>query len=55
VHQIVFALPGDLGKGAATWEPLGWRSGLFDRQGNVTGLMSVYDSLNAEYVGGSGR
>jgi beta-galactosidase len=52
VHQIVFDLPQGMGKGAAIWEPLGWRSGLFDREGNVTGLMTVYDSLGAEYLGG---
>jgi hypothetical protein len=39
-----------MGKGTAVWEPLGWRSGLFDRQGNVTGLIAVYDELHAAYV-----
>jgi beta-galactosidase len=52
VHQIVLDLPQGMGKGAAIWEPLGWRSGLFDREGNVTGLMMVYDSLRTEYLGG---
>jgi hypothetical protein len=52
VHQIVFDLPQGMGKGAAIWEPLGWRSGLFDREGNVAALMMVYDSLRAEYLGG---
>ena len=51
VHDIVFALPDHMGKGAAIWEPLGPRSGLFDREGNVTGLMSVYDSLSRAYLG----
>jgi beta-galactosidase len=50
VHQVVFDLPGDMGKGAAIWEPLGWRSGLFDRGGNVTEMMAVYDSLAGEYL-----
>ena len=50
VHEIVFNLPGDMGRGTAIWEPLGWRSGLFDRQGNVTGLMAVYDELHAAYI-----
>jgi beta-galactosidase len=50
VHEIVFGLPGDMGKGAAIWEPLGWRSGLFDREGNVTAGMSVFDSLRAEFL-----
>lgn len=50
VHEIVFGLPDDLGKGTAIWEPLGPRSGLFDREGNVTELITVYDSLYAEYL-----
>jgi beta-galactosidase len=55
VHDIVFHLPDDMGRGAAIWEPLGWRSGLFDRGGNVTDLMAVYDTLNAEHLQASGR
>jgi arabinogalactan endo-1,4-beta-galactosidase len=55
VHDIVFNLPDDRGKGTAIWEPLGWRSGLFDRDGNVTGLMKVYDELNAKYIRASSR
>ena len=50
VHEIVFGLPSDLGKGAAIWEPLGRQSGLFDAKGNVTERMRVYDSLHAEFI-----
>jgi hypothetical protein len=50
VNDIVFGLPDDMGKGTAIWEPLGPRSGLFDRDGNVTGAVSVYDSLSTEYL-----
>lgn len=50
VHDIVFHLPDDLGTGTAIWEPLRWRSGLFDREGNVTPLMALYDSLSARYL-----
>jgi beta-galactosidase len=50
VHDIVFNLPNDMGVGTAIWEPLGWRSGLFDREGNVTGLIQVYDELSAKYL-----
>ncbi|MDP2471932.1 MAG: glycosyl hydrolase 53 family protein [Candidatus Palauibacterales bacterium] len=50
VADIVFGLPDDMGKGTAIWEPLGWRSGLFDREGNVTELIEVYDGLNARYI-----
>jgi beta-galactosidase len=55
VHEIVFGLPDGMGQGTAIWEPLGWRSGLFDREGNVTDLMEVYDHLSAEYLPGSRR
>ena len=55
VHEIVFGLPGDMGKGAAIWEPLGWRSGLFDREGGVLDRMRVYDSLSTEFVRPPGR
>lgn len=55
VHDIVFALPDGMGKGAAIWEPLNWRSGLFDREGNATSLFTVYDSLGAEYLAAPGR
>ncbi len=51
VHDIVYALPGDFGKGAAIWEPLNARSGLFDSLGNVTAAMRVYDSLRVRHLG----
>ncbi|MCB0823298.1 MAG: glycosyl hydrolase 53 family protein, partial [Bacteroidales bacterium] len=50
VHDIVFALPNELGKGACIWEPLNWRSGLFEKDGSVTPLMQVYDELNEKYL-----
>jgi beta-galactosidase len=49
VHDIIFSLPGHMGKGACIWEPLGWRSGLFDRKGAATDLFSVYDEINEKY------
>jgi len=53
VHDVVFGLPEDMGKGTAIWEPLGWRSGIFDREGNVTDVIGVYDEMNARYIQGS--
>jgi len=50
VHDIVFSLPDDMGKGACIWEPLNWRSRLFNKEGETTPLISVYDSLHAEYL-----
>jgi len=47
VHDIVFGLQD--GKGACIWEPLNWRSGLFDRDGNATSLFTVYDEVKAKY------
>lgn len=50
VHDIVFNLPDELGKGACIWEPLhGW-SGLFDRENNTTPLFELYDSLQTRYL-----
>lgn len=50
VHDIVFELPDDMGRGACIWEPLGWRSRMFDRDGETTDLISVYDELNKKYL-----
>jgi len=46
VHDIVFSLPDGYGKGACIWEPLNWRSGLFDNLGNSTSLFGIYEALN---------
>jgi arabinogalactan endo-1,4-beta-galactosidase len=50
VHDIVFSLPDGMGKGACIWEPLNWRSGLFDRDGEATKLFRVYDKLKEAYL-----
>jgi len=50
VNDIIFSLPGNLGKGSCIWEPLNRWSGLFDRDGNVTGRMKVYDELKLKYL-----
>jgi beta-galactosidase len=50
VHDIVFTLPKDMGKGACIWEPLSWRSGMFDRKLETTKLILVYDELSKKYL-----
>lgn len=50
VNEIVFGLPGDLGKGSCIWEPLGWRGDLFTREGEVTDEILVYDELSSKYL-----
>lgn len=50
VTQISFSEPNGLGKGSCIWEPLNWRSRLFDKKGNVTPLMDVYNQLEQEFL-----
>ncbi|MCX6281181.1 MAG: glycosyl hydrolase 53 family protein [Bacteroidetes bacterium] len=50
VHDIVFGLPDNMGKGACIWEPLNNWSGLFDQKNNTTVLMQVYNELNTKYL-----
>ncbi|TSA28634.1 MAG: hypothetical protein D4R67_03450 [Bacteroidetes bacterium] len=50
VHEIVFNLPGDKGKGTCIWEPLNWWSGLFTREGEVKGEILVYDTIKKRYL-----
>jgi hypothetical protein len=39
-----------MGKGSCIWEPLDWRSGLFDRKGTVKELISLYNELKEKYL-----
>jgi hypothetical protein len=50
VHDIVLGLPDDMGTGTAVWPSRGGRGGPFDREVNMSPLMSVYDALRARYV-----
>ncbi len=52
VHDIIFSLGDGKGKGACIWEPLNLRSGLFDREGETTSRMRIYDELNTKYLKG---
>ena len=50
VNDIIFSLPGNMGKGSFIWEPLNARSGLFDQKGNVLPLIKEYDQLSKKYL-----
>ena len=51
VHDIVFNLPNNMGKGAAIWEPLSWRTNMFDTEGNVDErIIGIYDDLAKKYL-----
>lgn len=50
VHDIVFHVPGNLGKGACIWEPLNAWSGLFTRNNEATDRFAIYDSLKVRYL-----
>jgi len=50
IHSIVFNLPGDLGKGTCLWEPVGYRGGFFNREGEVIDGILLYDELSDTYL-----
>jgi arabinogalactan endo-1,4-beta-galactosidase len=50
VHDIVFNLPDNLGKGAAIWEPLNWNTDMFNRNGEATNVILIYNDLKAKYL-----
>ena len=49
IHDIVFSLPDNYGKGTCIWEPLNFWSALFDREGHVLEHIQIYDTLNNRY------
>lgn len=50
VHDIVFNLPEDYGKGTCIWEPLGRRGNFFDAEGNMDEGILIYDKLSKLYL-----
>jgi len=50
LHEIVFSLPGDRGKGTCIWEPLSTWEQVFDRQGKSNDLIKVYDRMAEMYL-----
>lgn len=49
LHDIVFSLPENFGKGTCIWEPLSFWGGLFDRDGVALETISVYDTIRDTY------
>lgn len=52
VHDIVFNLPNNKGKGTAIWEPLNTWEKIFVSEGKSNDLILVYDEINKEFVRG---
>jgi len=50
VHDIVFGLPDNMGKGAAIWEPLSWNTDMVKNKGEITDVIKIYDALKAKYL-----
>lgn len=50
VHDIVFGLPGDMGKGACIWEPYGWGERVTDREKNINATMEIYRQIHDTYL-----
>ena len=49
LHDIVFALPDDFGKGTCIWEPLNFWGAIFDREGVSLESINVYDTIRDTY------
>jgi hypothetical protein len=50
VHDIVFNLPHNLGKGTCIWEPLGTMfGGMFNEASQVQDVIRIYDDLRDKY------
>lgn len=50
VHDIIFNLPGNRGKGTAIWEPLNTWESIFDKEGRSNDLIAVYDEINKKFI-----
>jgi arabinogalactan endo-1,4-beta-galactosidase len=51
VHEIVFNLPNNMGKGAAIWEPLRWGELIIDyRTGEANERIKVFEELRDKYL-----
>ena len=50
VHDIVFNLPNNKGKGTAIWEPLNTWESIFDRSGKSNDLILLYDEINKKFI-----
>jgi beta-galactosidase len=49
VHDIIFNVPGNKGKGAFIWEPLSTWEGVFDHDGRSKDIINVYDQIRQQY------
>lgn len=50
VHDIVFNLPGNKGKGTCIWEPLNTWEKVFNDKGEANDLMAVYDEVSKSFL-----
>jgi beta-galactosidase len=49
IHDIVFSLPENFGKGTCIWEPLSSWGGLFNRDGTALEKIYLYDTIRNAY------
>ena len=50
VHEIVFNLPNNKGKGTAIWEPLNTWESIFGKDGKSNDLILIYDEMNKKFI-----
>ncbi|MFL5807959.1 MAG: beta-galactosidase GalA [Flavisolibacter sp.] len=50
VHDIVFGLPNNKGKGTAIWEPLNTWEKIFNEEGKSNDFIMIYDEMKKEFL-----
>ena len=50
VHEIVFNLPNNKGKGTAIWEPLSTWEKIFDVDGKANNFILIYNKVSKQFV-----
>jgi arabinogalactan endo-1,4-beta-galactosidase len=52
LHDIVFSLPGDMGKGTCNWEPL---RAMFGREGIANSNLFIYNNVASKHYSNSSK
>jgi beta-galactosidase len=50
VNDLAFNVANGHGKGTAIWEPLNTWEALFDKEGNATSFLEVFDDLHKKFI-----
>jgi beta-galactosidase len=50
IHDVVFSVADGRGNGTCIWEPLNTWSRIFDKKGNATRDILIYDEIREKYL-----